>query len=392
MNALAVSASAQAPTVLLVDDATSSLKLHAAILRHAGYRVLATETAIDAVILLSRETPDVILLDYMLPIMDAPMFLREIRKDPRLVDVPVILLTASSEEDHIEAAFAAGGDDYLTKPIDRRILLARVKATIDARRDRQRATLTSTIARERDALLREVDEARLLQSSLLPACPMRWDGWALHGALVPCGLVGGDLFDVVIEDKNERMIILIDVSGHGLASAMVASGVRSCLHLLRNGELSQVLAALNRHLCQRDDLYACVTVLRVSRDYVTIVNAGLPPVAVIEGGAVTHLFGPNGSPPGLVPDAEYDVIQIERRPGIRFVAMSDGITEPFGLADDTPSAVARLGLLAPLDPRGVCPAAQIRGLFPRGDAQPDDATLVVLCDERAPDSKSSDAI
>jgi CheY-like chemotaxis protein len=124
-------------TVLVVDDTVSILKLHATILAHAGYRVLTTTSGVEAIDLLATDIPDVIVLDYMMPVMDGPMFLRRMRSDVRLGDVAVILLTASSDELHVEEAFAAGANEYLTKPVDRRVLLARVRAMVDARRARQ---------------------------------------------------------------------------------------------------------------------------------------------------------------------------------------------------------------------------------------------------------------
>ncbi len=128
-------------TVLVVDDTVSMLKLHATILAHDGYRVLTNTSAVDAIDRLATDIPDVIVLDYMMPIMDGPMFLRRMRADARLGDVAVIVLTASSDEVHVEEAFDAGANEYLTKPVDRRVLLARVRAMVDARRARQELRL-----------------------------------------------------------------------------------------------------------------------------------------------------------------------------------------------------------------------------------------------------------
>ncbi len=372
-----------APTVMVIDDNRAMLRLHGAVLEKAGFRVLASESALDAIVLLARETPDLIVLDYMLPIMDGPMFLRELRRDVRWRDVPVVLLTASNADAHIEAAFAAGANDYLTKPVDHRIFIARVRAMVSARRDHRKAAQVSVVSEERDALLREVREARTLQSSQLPTTPMAWGGWQVSGALVPCGHVGGDLFDVISEGDGDRTIALIDVSGHGLAAAMVASSVRSCLHLLLDGRsLEDVMAALNAHLCKEEGLYACVALLRVNADSVTIVNAGLPPVVVIKNGRVVSLVAGHGTPPGLIPSAGYEVACVAREPGIRFVAMSDGLTEPFGHVDAAGRAAERLGLVSnSLSTEASLEARIVSLLGGDKDGHPDDATLVVLSDE-----------
>jgi len=372
-------------TVLVVDDAPSVLALNAVILRREGYRVLTTESAVDAALLMARDTPDVIVLDYMLPVMDGPMFLRQLRADPRFANVGVIVLTASNQERHVEEAFAAGGDDFLTKPVDRRILVARVKALLETRRARSRAAAERDVAEERDALLREVADAKQIQSARLPSFPVKWNGWRLEGMLQSCGHVGGDLSDVIDQGPSAKTFALLDVCGHGLAAAMVATSVRSALRLLvRELSAERAVAALNLHLCQLNDLYVCIALVQVAEDTITIVNAGLPPVAVVDDGAVTALIGPNGAPPGLFEDSTYDSVCVERRPGMRLVVISDGVTEPFGLSDCTEATVERLGLLG-ASPTSAELEARVRGLLSgASSAHADDATLLVLSDERGP--------
>jgi CheY-like chemotaxis protein len=378
-----VSSIAPRRTVMVVDDNRSTLRLHGAILEKVDFRVIASESALDALVLLAHETPDLIVLDYMLPIMDGPMFLRELRRDARLRDVPVVVLTASQADAHVEAAFAAGANDYLIKPVDHRILQARAVALVKARRDQRKAAVVPFLSDDQDALLREVREARALQRSQLAATAMEWGGWRVAGALVPCGHVGGDLFDVITGPRGERTLALIDVSGHGLGAAMVASSIRSRLHLLLEGRrLEEVMASLNAHLCKEEGFYACVALMRVDAHSVTIVNAGLPPVAVIEKGRTVRLVAGDGTPPGLLPSATYEAACVPREPGIRFVAMSDGLTEPFGQVDGTARTAERLGLFARSPGSDTDLEARILSLFGEDKAgQPDDATLLVLSDQ-----------
>jgi sigma-B regulation protein RsbU (phosphoserine phosphatase) len=369
-----------APLVLLVDDTPSVLHLYAAMLQKGGYRVITSESAAEASAVLETEHPAVMVLDYMMPVTDGPTFLRGIRSDPRFQDLGVILLTASDQDAHIEAAFAAGGNDYLIKPVDRRILLARVGAMVDARRDRLAATRAAELARERDQLLGELQEAKALQRSQLPHLPLQWDGWGVSAALLPCNHGGGDLYDVIsVQHERRRIIVVIDVSGHGLAAAMVGSGIRSCLRLLGGRHPREIAVELNRQLCQQDDLYACVAIVCVDENEVTLVNAGLPPIAVIDGGAITQLIAGGGTPPGMMPDADYDFVRIDRRPGVRLAVLSDGLTEPFGSPEDTPAAIERLGILQAGLPSPDALARSVQQLF-RDKAQPDDATVLMLGD------------
>jgi DNA-binding response OmpR family regulator len=132
--------SAASKTVLLVDDAPEILRLHRAIVERAGYRVVATQSSVDALARLATEAPDVVVLDYDMPELDAPAFLRRMRADPRFDSVGVLVVTASDEATHVSEVFAAGGDEYLVKPIQRAIFLARIDAVSRARRPARTGT------------------------------------------------------------------------------------------------------------------------------------------------------------------------------------------------------------------------------------------------------------
>jgi CheY-like chemotaxis protein len=120
------------PTVLVVDDAAEMRLLLRAMLGRAGYRVIVADGGAQALQLLEHEPPALIVVDFMMPGMDGPAFIRKLRQLPGHHDLPVLMLTAAPEERHIEAAFSAGADDYLTKPVERRIITERVEAMIRA--------------------------------------------------------------------------------------------------------------------------------------------------------------------------------------------------------------------------------------------------------------------
>jgi CheY-like chemotaxis protein len=120
------------PTVLVVDDAAEMRLLLRAMLGRAGYRVIVADSGAQGLQLLEHEAPALIVVDFMMPGMDGPAFIQRVRQIPRHRDLPVLMLTAAPEERHIEAAFSAGADDFLTKPVERRIITERVEAMIRA--------------------------------------------------------------------------------------------------------------------------------------------------------------------------------------------------------------------------------------------------------------------
>ncbi len=123
-----------APTVLVIDDGPDNRLLLRALLERGGYRPVLADNGEAGLACLERETPALVLLDYMMPDMTGPEVARRIRQRPGGADIPIVLLTASADESHVREALAAGADDYLIKPFDRKVLMARVAATIARRR------------------------------------------------------------------------------------------------------------------------------------------------------------------------------------------------------------------------------------------------------------------
>jgi phosphoserine phosphatase RsbU/P len=370
-------------TVLAVDDARDNRLLLRMMLERAGYRALVVDSGGEALRVLEDEQPAVIVLDYMMPEMDGAEVARRVRATPKTCEVPIIMLTASHEEHHIEEAFAAGANDYLTKPVDRRIFIARIEAAIKAVEDSRKAKAADEVAEEWNAIRTDLGEAARVQQARLPPLPARFDGWAIAGALVPGRHVGGDLLDLMPGLGVDRVVALIDVSGHGLAAALVAAAVSSQLRtLVAAHPLPEAMRLLNLDLCREGSgKYACVAVAGLRRDGVEIVNAGLPPVAVLRDGECVAEVEGAGVPPGMIETSEYQSQRCALGPGDRLVLMSDGLTEPFGAPDRILPALDGLGLRDPalrideLQPSDL--AERIRRLGRARIQDPDDATLIV---------------
>lgn len=116
--------------ILVVEDEPAIQELIAANLLHAGHHVLRANDAEEAALLVRDTLPDVVLLDWMLPGMPGLQFARRLRADERTRDLPIIMLTARSEEHDKIAGLEAGADDYLTKPFHMEELLARLRALL----------------------------------------------------------------------------------------------------------------------------------------------------------------------------------------------------------------------------------------------------------------------
>lgn len=371
-------------TVLLIDDGAENRLFLRTILDRAGYRVLVADCGQAGLNLLAQDQPDLIVLDYMMPDMDGPDVARRVRQLERTRDIPIIMLTASQEEPHIEAAFAAGANDYITKPVDRRILIARVEATIRAASDSRRAKEALDDDREWGAIMTDLGEAARIQQGRLPVLPARVDRWTVAGALVSTRQIGGDLFDLMAGPDGGYVLAVADVSGHGMAAALVAASLLGQLRtLLGSHPLPAALRALNDGLCAENaEKYACVAAVALRGNQATVINAGLPPICLVRDGRCVVQVEGSGVPPGLVSHGDYDQQILDLLPGDRLVVMSDGLTEPFGGADRVGPCLDGMGLLHPeLDVEKLTPAVlseRIRSLL-SGVGQPenDDATLLL---------------
>lgn len=116
--------------VLVVDDEKDITALVAYHLEREGFRVLQAHDGLQALDLVKRERPNVLILDLMLPHMSGLDVCRRLRREPETTRLPILMLTAKAEETDKVLGLELGGDDYLTKPFAPRELVARVKALI----------------------------------------------------------------------------------------------------------------------------------------------------------------------------------------------------------------------------------------------------------------------
>jgi len=114
-------------TIMVVDDEKRLVSLVESYLAQEGYRVVSANNGKEALPIASREKPDLIILDLMMPEMDGYGFMREHRKE---LDTPIILLTARVDDDERVIGLELGADDYVTKPFRPRELVARVRAVL----------------------------------------------------------------------------------------------------------------------------------------------------------------------------------------------------------------------------------------------------------------------
>lgn len=137
-------------TILAVDDITTNIMLLKAVLSRAKYKIITATGGVEALEKVATESPDLILLDIMMPDMDGYEVLRRLKADPAAQDIPVIFLTALHNPEDIVKGFKLGASDYVSKPFNHEELITRVahhiylaaaQRTITAQRDELQATV-----------------------------------------------------------------------------------------------------------------------------------------------------------------------------------------------------------------------------------------------------------
>jgi phosphoserine phosphatase RsbU/P len=231
----------------------------------------------------------------------------------------------------------------------------------------------------------ELNIARGIQQGLLPrGLPV--SGW-LHasGSSVASFQVGGDYYDVIQVNEDRWAALVVDVSGKGVSSALVASLLQGAFLTSADGPIDDKIRRVNRLLCERteDGKYATIFYSTFDRHgAMRYINAGhCSPILMSRGEKVQYLES-TGVPVGLVEDAEFSVETLQLQPGDRVVIYSDGVTD----AQDVHGNFfgrRRLRDLIEANPDLSTPelhATLIQTLdnFTEGAVQADDITLLVL--------------
>ncbi|MDO9526274.1 MAG: fused response regulator/phosphatase [Gemmobacter sp.] len=341
--------------ILVVDDSRSQRRLLRASLSRLGYDVTEAGSGNEALILCADRRFDIVLSDWMMPGMTGLEFCRAFRAMSGDSYGYFILLTSKSEKDEVARGLDAGADDFLAKPVSPDELRARIQAgerIIGMQREltEKNRLLGAKMAELRglyDTLDRDLIEARKLQQSLVRDRHTDFGTAAISLLLRPSGHIGGDLVGFFHLNTRRIAFFSIDVSGHGVASAMMAARLAGMLSssspdgnvaLVVGGGKSidawppeLVAARLNRlvlDVMQVDQYFTCVYGdADLVSGRVTMVQAGHPHPMLLPAEGGVQQVGQGGLPIGLVPSAVYDRIELSLRPGDRLFLMSDGLTE-----------------------------------------------------------------
>lgn len=352
----------QAKRVLIVDDSRVQRRILSSSLKRWGYEVLEADSGISALEICKREPVNLILSDWMMPGMNGLEFCVAFRELERENYGYFILLTSKSEKDEVAHGLDVGADDFLTKPVNASELRARIRAgeriqEMERELTEKNRIVSNALAEIQclyDTIDRDLIEAKKLQQSLVKERYRNLGAAEISLLLRPSGHVGGDLVGFFPISKTQIGLFSIDVSGHGISSAMMTARLAGFLSgatpeqnlaIIHNDDggysarsPAKVAEHLNHLVLEEMDTEHYFTLLLAHLDLksgaVVATQAGHPHPAIQHPDGSVNLCGNGGLPVGLVPGATYEDFEINLSPGDRLFFMSDGITECPGENDD----------------------------------------------------------
>lgn len=329
--------------LLLVEDSSTMRRMLSTLLQDEGYEVVIAKDGKEG-LAKARETPhlDVILTDYEMPELDGAGLCRELKADKDVRSIPVLLLTTLGETENKVTGLDAGADDYIQKPKNPgevQELFARLRAQLrvaDLRRElAERNRLLEAAHRK---LSFELDLARKVQHAMMPRPPKPRGVLQVAVRYTPANQLGGDVYDFYRLDNMRLGILVADVSGHGVNSAMLSGMVKALaaplsLAVLEPGELLAGLDVAAEQFFPEG--YFCTGFYLIADEETGLVRyagVGHPPAIVV---------GPNGprnlnSNPGMLGIGMVDGTAGDAdrlAPGESLIMYTDGLTDAMDPAD-----------------------------------------------------------
>lgn len=376
--------------ILIADDTPENLVMLASYLSRKGYDTLTARDGREAVDVCRAAAPDLIIMDAAMPGMDGYEATREIRRLYPDKWIPILFLSAYASNEHQTRGLDAGGDDYLTKPVNLALLGEKIKAM------RRIAEAQARVARYASQLENAIEQARadqefarhLLQHIIHKGLDLS-DG--VQQWVRPAEHFSGDVIVTARGPAGELYVLLADATGHGLAAAIsVLPIIEAFYRLAEKGfSITSIVAELNRktrQLMPRDRFIAAVVaVIDHGQRSLQIWNGGIPAACFLDDAGAVIRHWPSLHPPlGTLPDEVLDTApRVFSWPCAgQLVIHTDGLAE----AVDQNGAVFggeriwRLLAAAPRDKRFDALIDAVQAHVGEGATHDDISLVMVACD------------
>lgn len=325
-------------SILIVDDNDLNRDMLARRLQRQGHKIKMAVNGREALHKLAEENFDLVLLDIMMPEMNGYEALERIKNDPAISHIPVIMISAIDEIESIVRCIQLGAEDYLPKPFNGTLLKARIGASLEKKRlrDRQAATLRQLNIENRRKSL-ELDHARRIQRSMLPAAPPSLPYVDIAASQETASEVGGDYYDFRVSADARLLLAVGDATGHGVGSGLLVSMTKASLLTTAETDLSTLVTKINEilnavklgiHLNMALLLFELTPRLEGGVS-VRVCGGGMPPVYLFRRHGEIQEVIISGIPLAVTPEVTYAVTEFELESTEKMLIFSDGLLEMF---------------------------------------------------------------
>lgn len=376
--------------VLIVDDSIINRAILGQVLLGKGYDIREAADGETALTLAHDFAPHLILMDIIMPGMSGIEACMRFKADPALADIPVLFVTSLHDEESVVQAFDVGGVDFITKPFRENEIVARVAAHSELYLSRlMLQAYTRRIKEQLEKTAVEEEAGRRVQFRLLPPDHLRLGEFEFQRILMPSLSMSGDFVDYFALDTDRVAFYMLDVAGHGVASAFVSVLVKSFVsHAMRENHSgrdrgikspSVLLQELNAQLLHEGlekHVSMFLGVLDTRHGELLYANGGHFPFPLLCAHGSTQVLHCKSMPVGLFDFARYADATITLTPGSQLVLLSDGVLEIL------PESTLR-DKLARLDQACSIPGITLDQIksnlgLDRADNLPDDVALLTI--------------
>lgn len=318
--------------ILVIDDS----KLNRAIVKNTllNYNIQVFEAAdgLEGLTVLQSRHFDLILLDIVMPNLDGFGFLEQCKQYIGDDFIPVILMTGLDDLNSKIKGLTIGADDFLLKPLNQKELIARVQSLLRLKQAHDE------LYEKNQQIQKELEYAKRLQQFIIPKDFSFISYPSISGRYLPIADIGGDLFDCYKISDSKIGVLIADVTGHGIAAALVMSMAKMTFNIY-SYEISptqQLMSKINEEmrglLLDMQYITAFYMLIDIEHHTITFTNAGhTRPLYYRKSTDKIIALDTNGLFLGIQDESLYEQKSIHYEPGDRCILYTDGITE---LKDD----------------------------------------------------------
>lgn len=321
---------------LIVDDEMTNRLILKSLLKKQGYQTIEAENGLQAVQQFEQEKPSIIFMDIIMPVMDGYQATQAIKESAGNHFIPIIFLTAMTDEQSLQACIDVGGDDFLVKPYDKFLLQNKIRAM------ERIADLNQKISGMYSLIHREQEIAE--QVFIHAVQKGNIENPNIHQIIRPASTFSGDMILSEYSPTRDSHFMLGDFTGHGLAAALGAMPVSEVFRAMtaKGFTPEEIITSINKKLRQflPVGMFLGLQFISISHnlDSVTVFNAGMPTVLIVDGKTrqIKHHIHSNSVPLGIIDRLDmHEMAQtFALQENDKIILYSDGLTEAWSENDE----------------------------------------------------------